>query len=144
MTKAGFTGNALILLIASSSVPMVLGLAGLSKPTWLSLICRNVSPLGSAAATASPMRPVERGTPPAIVHSTPVPAQVMHSRILRRLTPCLSSRSDVIASLPCSHDGSQVQDRKRRDLFPAFFRNVSFDNPAHSPLIGKSALLLAR
>ena len=43
MRKAGFTGAALILLIASSSVPMVLGLAGLSKPTWLSLICRNVA-----------------------------------------------------------------------------------------------------
>jgi hypothetical protein len=84
-------GQRLILLIASSSVPRALGLAALSKPTWLSLICRNVSPRGSSAAPASPMRPIERGTPPAIVHSTPVPAQVMHSRILRRLTPCVSS-----------------------------------------------------
>ena len=33
------------------------------------------------------MMPIELGTPPAIVHRTPVPAQVMHSRILRRLTP---------------------------------------------------------
>ena len=40
----GFTGIALILLIASSSVPSAFGLAGLSKPTWLSLICRKVSP----------------------------------------------------------------------------------------------------
>ena len=47
--KAGFAGSALILSIASSSVPIALGLAGLSKPTWLSLICRKVSPLGSAA-----------------------------------------------------------------------------------------------
>ena len=31
--------------------------------------------------------PSERGTPPAMVHSTPVPAQVMHSSTLRRLTP---------------------------------------------------------
>jgi hypothetical protein len=30
---------------------------------------------------------MERGTPPATVHKTPVPAQVMHSRILRRLKP---------------------------------------------------------
>jgi hypothetical protein len=37
-----------------------------------------------------------------------------------------------------------VEDQERRDLFPAFFRNLSFDNSAHSPLIGKSALLLAR
>ena len=36
----GFTGIALILLMASSSVPSAFGLAGLSKPTWLSLICR--------------------------------------------------------------------------------------------------------
>jgi hypothetical protein len=33
------------------------------------------------------MMPIERGVPPATVHTTPVPAQVMHSRILRRLTP---------------------------------------------------------
>jgi hypothetical protein len=31
--EAGFTGRVLILLIASSSVPIALGLAGLSKPT---------------------------------------------------------------------------------------------------------------
>src|SRR6266478_6608595 len=64
--KDGFTGIALILLIASSRVPSALGLAGLSNPTWLSLICR-------------------KGTPPGMVHRTPVPAQVMHSRTLRRL-----------------------------------------------------------
>src|SRR6266436_4423923 len=86
MTKDGFRGRALILLTASSSVPRALGLAGLSNPTWLSLICRKVSPLGSAAV-ASPIMPMERGVPPAIVHSTPVPAQVMHSNTFRRLTP---------------------------------------------------------
>ena len=36
--NAGRVGNVLILPIASSSVPMALGLAGLSNPTWLSLI----------------------------------------------------------------------------------------------------------
>ena len=46
----GFFGIALILLMASSSVPIAFGLAGLSKPTWLSLICRNVIPAGSAAS----------------------------------------------------------------------------------------------
>ena len=45
----GLAGIALILSMASSSVPIAFGLAGLSKPTWLSLICRNVSPAGSAA-----------------------------------------------------------------------------------------------
>ena len=84
--NAGFTGSALTLLIASSSVPSAFGLAGLSKPTWLSLICRNVR--GAApCASASPTMPSERGTPPATVHTTPVPAQVMHSRTLRRFIP---------------------------------------------------------
>src|SRR5882672_9607409 len=80
----GFTGIALILLIASSRVPSALGLAGLSNPTWLSLICRKVRPPASCAL-ASSMMPRERGTPPEMVHRTPVPAQVMHSRTLRRL-----------------------------------------------------------
>ncbi len=72
--------------IASSSVPLALGLAGLSKPMWLSLICMKVSP-GASAAIAPSTRPSERGTPPATVQSRPVPAQVMHSRTLRRVVP---------------------------------------------------------
>ena len=43
-------------------------------------------PAGSAAC-ADPTSPSERGTPPAMVQSTPVPAQVMHSSTRRRLTP---------------------------------------------------------
>jgi hypothetical protein len=73
-------------------------LAGLSKPTWLSLICRKLSPAGSSAA-ASPTSPIERGTPPEMVQSTPVPAQVMHSRTLRRLTPLFSSNSLIASSV---------------------------------------------
>ena len=82
--KAGFFGMVLMRPIASSSVPLAFGLAGLSKPIWLSLICRNVRPLASAAE-ASSISPSECGTPPAMVHSTPVPAQVMNSSTLRRL-----------------------------------------------------------
>ncbi len=101
--KAGFFGSALTLAMASSSVPSAFGLAGLSKPTWLSLICRKLRPRTSCAL-ASPMRPSECGTPPETVHSTPVPTQVMHSSTLRRLTP--SSRSDsLIASLLRSQNG---------------------------------------
>jgi hypothetical protein len=37
------------------------------------------------------MIPSESGTPPEIVHSTPVPAQVMHSNTFRRLTPAFRS-----------------------------------------------------
>src|SRR6516162_2471115 len=76
--------------MASSSVPITLGLAGLSKPMWLSLICRKVSLLAGAASAPS-MIPSESGTPPEIVHSTPVPAQVMHSNTFRRLTPAFRS-----------------------------------------------------
>ena len=39
----GFAGSVLILPIACWSVPIELGLAGLLKPTWLSLICRKVN-----------------------------------------------------------------------------------------------------
>ena len=40
--KAGLAGTALILAMASRSVPSASGLAGLLKPIWLSLICRKV------------------------------------------------------------------------------------------------------
>src|SRR6266487_33476 len=86
----GLAGSALILAMASWSVPIALGLAGLSKPTWLSLICRKVSLLGSAARAWS-MMPSDRGTPPEIVHSTPVPAHVIHSNTFRRCMPGLPS-----------------------------------------------------
>jgi len=48
-------GNALTLPIASLSVSMACGLAALSKPIWLSEICRKVKPWawGPAAPTAS-------------------------------------------------------------------------------------------
>jgi hypothetical protein len=45
----GLTGNAFTRSIASSSVPLAFGLAGFSKPMWLSLICRKVKPFCSAA-----------------------------------------------------------------------------------------------
>src|ERR1700756_3841764 len=96
--KGGFAGNALILLTASSSVPSALGLAGLSKPTWLSLIWRKGMP-GACAAIAESTMPSERGTPPVIVQSTPVPAQVMHSSTLRRLTPSSPWSCPLIAHL---------------------------------------------
>src|ERR1700751_1112084 len=51
--KDGFIGIALTLLIASSSVPSAFGLAGLSKPTWLSLIFRKDRPAGSGAVAGS-------------------------------------------------------------------------------------------
>src|SRR6516164_6143953 len=104
--------------MASSSVPITLGLAGLSKPMWLSLICRKVSLLAWAASAPS-MIPSESGTPPEIVHSTPDPAQVMHSNTFRRLTPAL--RSLFVESLMVVLQPRLVSQRRpdqRRDLFP--------------------------
>src|SRR5262249_27378427 len=106
--------------MACSSVPIALGLAGLSKPTWLSLICRKFNPAGSAAI-ASPMMPTERGTPPAMVHSTPVPAHVMHSSTRRRLTP--RSRPSEVKSLMGLSCWVAVAERIERGdrLFPRIF-----------------------
>ena len=63
--NAGFCGSALTWSMASLSVSMACGLAGLSKPTWLSEICRNVKPAAAASAAASaPSRsPSDFGTP---------------------------------------------------------------------------------
>src|SRR5499427_2931334 len=116
--KDGFAGSALIFAMASSSVPITLGLAGLSKPMWLSLICRKVSLLGWAASAPS-MIPSESGTPPEIVHSTPVPAQVMHSNTFRRLTPAfLSLFVDSLMVVLRYSSPRLVVTGPRRDLFP--------------------------
>src|SRR3954464_4808223 len=89
--KDGRTGIALILATASRGVASASGFAGLSKPTWLSLICRNVRALLARALAASALaRPTERGRPPLSIQITPVPAQVMHSRKPRRLIPSSS------------------------------------------------------
>src|SRR6516165_9426384 len=126
--NAGFCGNALTLVIASSSVPSALGLAGLSKPTWLSLICRKVRPRLSAAC-ASSMIPSECGTPPAMVHSTPVPHQVMHSRTLRRLMPSRRSISLICESPfepPSRHFlcGLQGRDRTKASFIPGSAKKI--------------------
>ena len=86
ITKAGrvFTTSSLTLPIASCSVPSASGFAGLLKPIWLSLICRNVN-VEASAARASPIRPKDFGTPRESVHKIPVPAQTMHSSAPLRL-----------------------------------------------------------
>src|SRR6266699_2902443 len=91
-----------ILAMASSSVAIGLGFAGALKPIWLSEICRKVKPLAACAlASEIPSNDDDRGTPPTIVHSTPVPAQIMHSNAPRRSMP---SRSFCpICSLPRGH-----------------------------------------
>jgi hypothetical protein len=47
---------------------------------------------------SSPRRPKDFGTPPDKIHSTPVPAQIMHSSAPLRLTPA-SSVSSPVASV---------------------------------------------
>ena len=79
--NAGCLGSLPISSSASCKVAVTFGLAGLSKPRWLSLICTKVNSL--AAASALPIRR-ERGTPPATVQTMAVPAQVMHFRKPRR------------------------------------------------------------
>src|SRR5215472_3188387 len=116
--KEGFAGSDLTLAMASSRVPITLGLAGLSNPTWLSLICRKVSLLGGAASAPS-MIPSESGTPPEIVHSTPVPAQVMHSNTFRRLTPAFRSLfAKLLMVVLRDSSACLVATGPRRDLFP--------------------------
>src|SRR5579883_1618894 len=135
MANAGFCGSALTLATASSRVPSALGLAGLSKPTWLSLSCRNVRLLvccAACCACASPIMPSAWGTPPEIVHNTPVPAQVIHSRTLRRLTP--SSRSDsliaflssqALSPADCGFSASEEVIAAGHNLFPGVHIGVS-------------------
>src|SRR6266446_1317779 len=98
MMKDGLIGIAFTLATASRSVPSASGFAALSKPIWLSLICRNVNPVGSAAR-ASPIIPTEWGTPPLTAQSTPVPAQTMHSSTSRRPNPCPRSSKPFLAML---------------------------------------------
>ena len=50
--NAGFAGNALTRSMASFSVSIACGLAALSKPMWLSEICRNVKPVAAACGGA--------------------------------------------------------------------------------------------
>src|SRR3979490_1753198 len=119
--KEGLAGIALTLLMASSGVPRAFGLAGLSKPTWLSLICRKVMP--EVCAAASPMMPSEVGMPPATVHRTPVPAQVMHSRTLRLLTPSAVSSSCALMVGLLEAKGSDGHDRETRRFIP-HVRNI--------------------
>jgi hypothetical protein len=58
MMKDGLAGIAFTMPTASRSVASASGLAGLSKPIWLSLICRKEKPVASAAS-ASPISPTE-------------------------------------------------------------------------------------
>src|SRR5712671_105369 len=70
--------------MASTRVASGLGLAGRSKPMWLSEICRKLSP--APCAFALPIKD-EVGTPADIVHNTPVPAHSIHSSAPLRSTP---------------------------------------------------------
>ena len=76
--KAGVPGRAATSFSASCNVAVVFGLAALSKPRWLSLICTKLNP-AVVAASALPISR-ERGMPPATDHTIAVPAQVMHFR----------------------------------------------------------------
>jgi hypothetical protein len=70
LMKAGCVLSSLTLPMASRSVPSASGLAGLLKPIWLSLIRAKVKAEASAAS-ASPSKLRDFGTPPDSVHKTP-------------------------------------------------------------------------
>src|SRR6476646_11355298 len=135
--KAGrvFTTSCLTLPMASRSVPSASGLAGLLNPIWLSLICRKVKAEASAAS-ASPIRPKDFGTPPESVHKIPVPAQTMHSSAplrLRRHGP--SSASDAsaagltssIITISFIRDGESR--KRRRDLEAIYSPEANLPHP---------------
>src|SRR5262249_26410074 len=78
---------ALILAMASWKVARTSGFASPLKPMWLSLIwTKRKSPAASWPVVGWASARDER-TPPATVQTSPVPAQVMHSRKPRRLRP---------------------------------------------------------
>ena len=81
--KRGWPGTSVTAFSAAPKVPAVSGLTGLSKPRWLSLTWTKLKSVVAASAL-----PISRalGTPPAIVQTMAVPAQVMHSSTPRRLS----------------------------------------------------------
>src|SRR5712691_1109905 len=128
MMKEGLIGIAFTLATASRNVPSASGFAALSKPMWLSLICRNVNPVGSAA-TASPINPTEWGTPPLTAQSTPVPAQTMHSSTSRRPNPCPRSSKPFLAMshLPVGQTAPNGAVKQKTRPFRALFpKNIQF------------------
>src|SRR6266849_6300442 len=89
--NSGAAVSPLILSTAAFSVTATSGLAGLLNPIWLSLICTKLSsPLASAVFNSERrLRLYDFNTPPCITQRAPVPAQAMHFRKPRRLTPSL-------------------------------------------------------
>src|SRR5438067_8154351 len=122
MMKDGLIGIAFTLATASRSVPSASGFAALSKPIWLSLICKNVNPVDSAASE-SPINPTEWGTPPLTAQSTPVPAQTMHSSTSRRPNPCPRSSKPSLAMshLPVGQTAPNGAAKQETRPFQALF-----------------------
>src|ERR1700730_6916250 len=137
--NSGAADNPLILSTAAFSVPATSGLAGLLNPMWLSLICTKLSsPLASVVFNSeSRLKLYDFNTPPCITQKAPVPAQAMHFRKPRRLTPsllwsCKSSSfflSDIIALLVCT--------------LPRPFLGVLFENRRRGGL-GEPAIAVQR
>src|SRR6476646_4493454 len=131
MMKEGLIGIAFTLATASRSVPSASGFAALSKPMWLSLICRNVNPVDSAA-TAAPINPTQYGTPPLTAQNTPVPAHTMHSSTSRRPTPGPRSSKPFLAMshLPGAQTAPNGAAKQETRPFQALFRkNMQFPEP---------------
>src|SRR5438105_4827089 len=99
---------ALILSIASFSVPATSWFAALLKPMCESLICTKENDVRAASGPGLVVAAIsfEVGTPPAIVHSSPVPAHAMQLRKLRRSIP--SCEDSLAASASATTGASCV------------------------------------
>ena len=73
---------------------------------WVSLICTNVRPAVLRVAACAWPSNVDDATPPAMVQTTPVPAQAMHFSRPRRATP--PSRVKVSSSSELNMVASRV------------------------------------
>src|SRR5271168_204901 len=112
--SAGLSGVARTLSTAALKVARASGLAGFSKPMWLSEIWTKEKPL--SAAFAEPISR-EEGTPPATVHTTPVPAHSMHFRVCRRSGPPMLSFAMDLSSIR-RRAPVMEKTRERSRLFP--------------------------
>src|ERR1700733_14976839 len=94
---------ALILSMATFSVPVTFWLAALLKPIWLSLICTNEksSTIFFFPEFVISASTFEVGTPATIDQTSPVPAHAMHCRKLRRSMPSPATFGSFVSCVLC-------------------------------------------
>jgi hypothetical protein len=122
MMKDGFTRRALILPTASSSVPRALGLAGLSNPTWLSLIrfgSRRLADNAHRTRHAACDRPQDAGAGPGHAFQDLASADAAPVVVIR------SHRESPLKPRP----PPRHQIANEQGLFPSFRGCISLEMP---------------